>query len=168
MLHFCHGLPIILVACKKDLRDDPKTIQDLARMNQRPVSRQEGLAVAQKIGAQGYVECSAKSGDGVREVFQTATRAALTVSSLTCARTDSRPRSPSRRAAARASASCSRGSSVGFSHKSSQSFCNPTFPRLHDASFNGPTLDDTLGSSRGILLPHELHIPMSFGARPAR
>jgi Ras family protein A len=81
VLHFCHGLPIILVACKKDLRDDPKTIQDLARMNQRPVSRQEGLAVAQKIGAQGYVECSAKSGDGVREVFQTATRAALTVSS---------------------------------------------------------------------------------------
>jgi Ras family protein A len=78
VLHFCHGLPIILVACKKDLRDDPKTIQDLARMNQRPVSRQEGLAVAQKIGAQGYVECSAKSGDGVREVFQTATRAALT------------------------------------------------------------------------------------------
>lgn len=128
MLHFCHGLPIILVACKKDLRDDPKTIQDLARMNQRPVSRQEGLAVAQKIGAQGYVECSAKSGDGVREVFQTATRAALTVSSPTCARTDSRPRSPSRRAAARASASCSRGSSVVFSHKSSQSFCNPTFP----------------------------------------
>lgn len=49
-------------------------------MNQRPVSRNEGLAVAQKIGAQGYVECSAKSGDGVREVFQTATRAALTVS----------------------------------------------------------------------------------------
>ncbi|BEJ14057.1 hypothetical protein CspHIS471_0312310 [Cutaneotrichosporon sp. HIS471] len=78
VLHFCNGLPIILVACKKDLRDDQKTISDLARMNQRPVSRQEGLAVAQKIGAQGYVECSAKSGDGVREVFQTATRAALT------------------------------------------------------------------------------------------
>lgn len=79
VLHFCQGLPIILVACKKDLRDDQKTIADLARMNQRPVSRAEGLAVAQKIGAAGYVECSAKSGEGVREVFQTATRYALSV-----------------------------------------------------------------------------------------
>lgn len=75
--HFCSGLPIILVACKQDLRDDPKTIQDLARMNQRPVTRQEGQAVAQKIGATSYVECSAKNGTGVREVFQTATKAAL-------------------------------------------------------------------------------------------
>jgi len=77
VLHFCQGLPIILVACKKDLRNDPKTMQDLAKTNQRPVSRAEGLACAQKIGAQGYVECSAKSGEGVNEVFQTATRHAL-------------------------------------------------------------------------------------------
>lgn len=48
-------------------------------MNQRPVSRPEGLAVAQKIQAQGYVECSAKTGAGVREVFQTATKHALSV-----------------------------------------------------------------------------------------
>ncbi|KAK1927221.1 P-loop containing nucleoside triphosphate hydrolase protein [Papiliotrema laurentii] len=77
VLHFCQGLPIILVACKKDLRDDPKTIQDLDRMGQHPVRRDEGLAVAQKIGAQGYVECSAKTNEGVKEVFQTATRHAL-------------------------------------------------------------------------------------------
>ena len=35
------------------------------------------MAVAQRIGARHYLECSAKSGEGVREVFQYATRAAL-------------------------------------------------------------------------------------------
>lgn len=35
------------------------------------------MAVAQKIGAQRYLECSAKSGQGVREVFEHATRYAL-------------------------------------------------------------------------------------------
>lgn len=35
------------------------------------------MAVAQKINARHYLECSAKSGEGVREVFQYATRAAL-------------------------------------------------------------------------------------------
>ena len=41
VLHFCHGLPIILVACKKDLRDDPKTVDDLRRLGQRPVQKAE-------------------------------------------------------------------------------------------------------------------------------
>ncbi|KIO31557.1 hypothetical protein M407DRAFT_241775 [Tulasnella calospora MUT 4182] len=75
--HFCQGLPVILVGCKKDLRRDPKTIDDLKRTGQRPVTSEEGMAVAQKIGAKHYLECSAKTGEGVREVFQYATRAAL-------------------------------------------------------------------------------------------
>lgn len=86
-------------------------------MNQRPVSRNEGLAVAQKIGAQGYVECSAKSGDGVREVFQTATRAALTVSQFTPVRTNHhRPRSPRSLARARTNALCSK-TTCSFRHQ---------------------------------------------------
>ena len=35
--------------------------------------------MAEKINAYGYLECSAKTKDGVREVFETATRAALQV-----------------------------------------------------------------------------------------
>ena len=35
------------------------------------------MAVAQKIGAKHYLECSARTSEGVREVFQYATRAAL-------------------------------------------------------------------------------------------
>ena len=77
MIHFCQGLPIILVGCKKDLRDDPRVIEELAKNKQAPVSTAEGEAVAAKIGAYKYIECSAKSGDGVKDVFIHATRAAL-------------------------------------------------------------------------------------------
>uniref|UniRef100_A0A1D1YB72 GTP-binding protein rhoA n=1 Tax=Anthurium amnicola TaxID=1678845 RepID=A0A1D1YB72_9ARAE len=77
VMHFCQGLPTLLVGCKKDLRFDPKTIEELRRTSQRPVTPEEGMAVAQRIGAYKYLECSAKTGDGVREVFEHATRAAL-------------------------------------------------------------------------------------------
>ncbi|EIF45691.1 GTP-binding protein Rho1 [Brettanomyces bruxellensis] len=77
VLHFCQGVPIILVGCKIDLRNDPKTNQQLAKLGQKPVSTAEGQAVAEKIKALTYMECSAKLNQGVREVFETATRAAL-------------------------------------------------------------------------------------------
>lgn len=79
VLHFCAGLPILLIGCKKDLRNDPKTIEELKKQQQAPVTYEEGVAVAQKIGAYKYLECSARSGEGVKEVFDHATRAALTV-----------------------------------------------------------------------------------------
>jgi hypothetical protein len=39
VLHFCPGLPIILVGCKSDLRDDPKTMEELHKTSQRPVTQ---------------------------------------------------------------------------------------------------------------------------------
>jgi GTPase SAR1 family protein len=39
--HYCPEVPIILVACKKDLRDDEAVIKDLAKMGQHPVSSEE-------------------------------------------------------------------------------------------------------------------------------
>jgi len=77
VLHFCPGLPIILVGCKSDLRDDPKTMEELHKTSQRPVTQAQGEEVCKKIGAYKYLECSAKRNTGVREVFETATRAAL-------------------------------------------------------------------------------------------
>jgi Ras family protein A len=41
VMHFCPGLPIILVACKKDLRRDPRVIDELRKTNQRPVTPEE-------------------------------------------------------------------------------------------------------------------------------
>ncbi|KAJ1921162.1 GTP-binding protein Rho1 [Mycoemilia scoparia] len=79
VLHFCSGLPIILVGCKVDLRNDPRTIENLAKAGLKPVSEQQGMAVAQKIGAQKYIECSAKENHNVKDVFEAATRAALLI-----------------------------------------------------------------------------------------
>ncbi|XP_025191901.1 ras-like GTP-binding protein Rho1 [Melanaphis sacchari] len=77
--HFCPNVPIILVGNKKDLRNDPNTIRELNKMKQEPVRPEEGRAMAEKINAFAYLECSAKSKEGVREVFETSTRAALQV-----------------------------------------------------------------------------------------
>ena len=41
VMHFCAGLPIILVGCKKDLRRDQRVIEELRKTNQRPVTPEE-------------------------------------------------------------------------------------------------------------------------------
>jgi len=65
------------VGCKQDLRHDQKVIQELAMTSQKPVSETEGDAVKKVIRAERYLECSAKTNEGVREVFEHATRCAL-------------------------------------------------------------------------------------------
>ena len=40
-MHFCPNLPIILVGCKKDLRRDPRVIEELRKTSQRPVTPEE-------------------------------------------------------------------------------------------------------------------------------
>ena len=75
--HFCPNVPIILVGNKKDLRNDETTKHELMKMKQEPVRPELGRLMMEKIGAYAYLECSAKTKEGVREVFEQATRAAL-------------------------------------------------------------------------------------------
>nr|ABD65424.1 Rho3 [Suberites domuncula] len=75
--HFCPHIPIVLVGNKKDRRNDDVTCRELAKSKQEPVKTEDGRAMAEKIGAYAYLECSASTTKGVREVFETATRAAL-------------------------------------------------------------------------------------------
>ena len=75
--HFCPKVPVVLVGCKKDLRTDEETIGLLAADKKVPVTREDGEEMKTRIGALGYQECSAKTKEGVREVFEAATRAAI-------------------------------------------------------------------------------------------
>jgi len=75
--HFCPKVPIVLVGNKLDLRNNPETLEALAKLKQQPVSRAAGQEMATKIGAFAYLECSARTKEGVQQVFETANRAAL-------------------------------------------------------------------------------------------
>jgi Ras homolog gene family, member A len=70
--HFCPGIPFLLVGCKTDLRHHRQTIEELTKEGKRPISKDEGEEMSGRIGAKAYLECSAKNGEGVTQVFQTA------------------------------------------------------------------------------------------------
>ena len=74
--HFCPDIPVILEGNKKDLRNDPNTIKELAKMKQEPVKLEDGKKTAEKIDAFAYIECSAKNKEGVKEVFDDTARIA--------------------------------------------------------------------------------------------
>jgi Rho family protein len=73
----CPGVPTILVGLKKDLRDDPVAIEEMRKKSLRFVTAHDGEAAAREVNAKRYLECSSLSGEGVDDVFEAATRAAL-------------------------------------------------------------------------------------------
>lgn len=70
-------MPIILVGLKKDLRDDPVAKEEMRKKSLDFVGTKEANDIANAIGARKYLECSSLTGDGVDDVFEAATRAAL-------------------------------------------------------------------------------------------
>ena len=73
----CPGVPIILVGLKKDTRDDPVVQEEMRKKSLRFLTSKDGSDVAHEIGARKYLECSSLTGEGVDDVFEAATRAAL-------------------------------------------------------------------------------------------
>lgn len=71
------NVPIVFVGNKIDLRSDENTVNELASKSLKPVSFEQGKEAAEKIKAVKYIECSAKNGDAVKEVFKTAAAASL-------------------------------------------------------------------------------------------
>ncbi|KAL3320449.1 hypothetical protein Ciccas_000862 [Cichlidogyrus casuarinus] len=77
--HFCPNTPILLVGNKKDLRNDAQVVNELRKYGMEPISTQRGKEVANRIGACEYLECSAKTREGIIDVFQRAAQACLKV-----------------------------------------------------------------------------------------
>ena len=75
--HYCPNVPVVLVGTKTDLRTDEVLIDRATNQKYKHVTTEEGRRLAEKIKATAYIECSAKTREGIREVFNTATAAAL-------------------------------------------------------------------------------------------
>eukprot|EP00093_Oithona_nana_P000323 00323.XXX_1139_212_1 [CDS] Oithona nana genome sequencing. len=66
--HHCADAPILLIGTKIDLREDKETLQILAENGQAPIKREQGQKLANKIRAVKYLECSALTQRGLKQV----------------------------------------------------------------------------------------------------
>jgi len=70
--HHCPNTPILLVGTKIDLRDDPATLEELSKNNHKPITEAEAQAMVKELGALNYLECSALTTNGLKNVFDQA------------------------------------------------------------------------------------------------
>mmetsp|Transcript_9222 Transcript_9222/g.23499 ORF Transcript_9222/g.23499 Transcript_9222/m.23499 type:complete len:202 (-) Transcript_9222:346-951(-) len=77
IMQHCPGTPFILVGTKIDLRNDAETVQRLVASGSQPLSPMDGERMKSSIGALQYLECSALTGQGLKDVFDTAIRIAI-------------------------------------------------------------------------------------------
>jgi len=74
---FCPKVPIILVATKIELRGDEGMKKKLTTADNEPMNTTEGEALAASIGANAYLECSAKTKEGVDTAREIISQCAL-------------------------------------------------------------------------------------------
>ncbi|XP_055006433.1 ras-related C3 botulinum toxin substrate 2-like [Boleophthalmus pectinirostris] len=68
----CPKAPILLVGTKSDLRDNKEILEKLNEKRLSTITQQQGLALAKKIRAAGYFECSSIHQEGLDEIFEKA------------------------------------------------------------------------------------------------
>jgi len=75
--HHAPNVPIVLVGTKSDLRKDDNMAKQLASRNQAMVTVENAQRMAKEIGAVSFLECSALTQEGLKQVFDDAIRAAM-------------------------------------------------------------------------------------------
>jgi cell division control protein 42 len=75
--HHCARTPFLLVGTQIDLREDPHTMEKLQKSRQKPTSSEQGDKLARELKGVKYVECSALTQKGLKNVFDEAILAAL-------------------------------------------------------------------------------------------
>ncbi|XP_034544036.1 cdc42 homolog [Notolabrus celidotus] len=73
----CPGVPLVLVGTQLDLREDVQVLINLAQNQERPVSAEEGLQLAQELGAVSFAECSALTQKNLKDTFDSAILASI-------------------------------------------------------------------------------------------
>jgi len=66
-----------LFGTKCDLKDDKEIVDKLAKEGQSPISQSQGENMAREIKAIGYMECSALTQKGLKNVFDEAIKAVV-------------------------------------------------------------------------------------------
>mgnify|MGYP001088088567 CR=1 FL=1 len=77
MTHHCPTAKTILVGTKLDLREDPEKLESLKEKGLAPITPEQGEDMAKEIKAVKFLECSALSQKGLKEVFDEAIKAVV-------------------------------------------------------------------------------------------
>jgi len=68
---------MILVGTKLDMREDSETLSRLAEKKLSPITTEQGNQMAKEIKAVKFMECSALTQKGLKDVFDEAIRAVI-------------------------------------------------------------------------------------------
>jgi len=75
--HHSPNTPVVLVGTKMDMREDQAALEKLTAKRQAPLTFEQGLAMANEIGARKYMECSSLTQKGLKAVFDEAIRTVI-------------------------------------------------------------------------------------------
>ncbi|CAN6448604.1 unnamed protein product [Victoria cruziana] len=73
--HFAPGVPVVLVGTKLDLREDRQYLSDHPGLV--PVTAVQGEELRKQIGARYYIECSSKTQQNVKAIFDAAIKVVI-------------------------------------------------------------------------------------------
>ncbi|KAJ2296170.1 GTPase Cdc42, partial [Coemansia sp. RSA 2705] len=72
VLHHCPGVPCLIVGTQMDLREDLATSDKLKKNKLKFITFEQGEQLAKELSAVKYVECSALTQKGLKNVFDEA------------------------------------------------------------------------------------------------